>query len=612
MHVETTSKTLTIVAVCTLPITGYAGRAMTLKELNAFLEGLRTEGLKNLEPLCEKIEKTRGVFHATECMHFEDFGDDWYKDLPKDSEQDKKQKRELKETFLREHKEIPDQSNSYLGLNSDEADRVKSDALNALDAVTFGGVGRFLSTVTKIEYNADGEPVSIEAIDRFPSLIDIRLDELSSPFHPYIIKQRDPKATDERLEAFSQVLTSDDLKQRNIDVETLKTLGIETIREITFDSILKSKIFTKTQRDKAQEWFRNPAGLEKAIENYAGTYPWIQKNISCTFKSRSIAAEKVLDWEKKTIRFKDKITEFPLTLSYLTSKLPDETSEVQKQIETFLKNLLPYKNGKEKVILLLLLDEITPSEYRLKWMHDGGEHANGAYDLRGNAFCFSFKGETKCLSHEIGHYLQMHLGLYQAFDDYQTSFAKQLLQLENKQTDESITIPSMIKDDIEFGNEPAFWGLKDLCIKCPEQLSAKKFFEYWQLVKRWHSIMEVSNILGVYFKGNTLYINALSDIRELKRIRYTHNRRLSKKEIGYEKDNFKEEADKALFGKIIEEAYRYPVPTKMLSLLCRLHQCKNPNEDAKNVVCDFDLADGKEKWNEKVSPLISEYIEAEP
>lgn len=610
---KTFLKTIGIFTIaCSLPLSGYAGRIMTLKELNAFLEGLRTEGLKNLEPLREKIEKARGVFHATECICFEDFGGDCYKDLPKDSEQDKKQKRELKETFLREHKEIPDQSNSYLGLNSDEADRVKSDALNALDAVTSGGVGRFLSTVTKIEYNADGEPVSIEAIDRFPSLIDIRLDELSSPFHPYIIKQRDPKATDERLEAFSQVLTSDDLKQRNIDVETLKTLGIETIREITFDSILKSKIFTDEQKTKAGEWLKDLNKLEKAIEDYAEAYPWVQKNISGTFKRRSIASEKVLDWEKKTIRFKDKITEFPLTLSYLTSKLPDETSEVQKQIETFLKNLLPYKNGKEKVILLLLLNENTQEEHCLKWVHNEGEYADGSYDQRDNAFHFSFKGETKFLSHEIGHYLQVHLGLYQTFEDYQKPFAKKLLQLENNQTEAPIAVPQAIRDDIEFGSEPFFWGLKDFCFKCPKELPAKKFFEYWQLVKRWHSIMEVSNILGVYFKGNTLYINALSDIRELKRIRYTHNRRLSKKEIGYEKDNFKEEADKALFGKIIEEAYRYPVPTKMLSLLCRLHQCKNPNEDAKNVVCDFDLCSSEKEWNEKVRPLISEYIEVEP
>ena len=608
---KTTFKTIgAVAAACMLPIAGYAGRIMTLKELNAFLEELRKEGLKNLEPSREKIEKTRGIFDATERICFEDFSGDWYKELPGDSEQDRKWKKELKETFLREHKKIPDKSNSYLGLNSDEADRVKSDALNALGAVTSGGVGRFSSTVTKIEYNADGEPISIEAIDGFPPLVDTRLDELSSSFHPYIIEKRAPKETDERLKDFSQILTSDDLKGRNINVETLKTLGVQTVREITFDAILKSKIFTDEQKTKAGEWLKDLNKLKKAIEDYAEAYPWVQKNISGTFKSRSIAAEKVLDWEKKTIRFKDKITEFPLTLSYLTSKLPDETSEVQKQIETFLKNLLPYKNGKEKVILLLLLDEITPSEYRLKWVHDDGEYADGSYDPRGNAFCFSFKGETKFLSHEIGHYLQTHLGLYQTFEYYQTTFAKKLLQLENNQTNDPIRISNLIKEDIEFGSTPAFYGLKDFCFKCPEQVTAKKFFEYLQLVERWNSTMEISNILGVYFQGDTLYLNALSDIRELKRIRYTHSYRPSKKYMEGNKDDLKEESDKALFEKITEEAFGKPIPTKTLGLLCLLH--RRSFDDTQNVVCDFDLADGKEKWNEKVSPLISEYIEAEP
>ena len=163
---KTTLKAIGVVmAACTLPLTGYAGHVMTLPELNAFLEGLRTEGLKNLEPLRKKIEKARGVFHATKCICFEDFGGDWYKELPGDSEQDKKQKRELKETFLREHKKISGESNKYLGLDSDEADRAKSDALNALFEVISRCGGNFSSTVTKIEYNADGEPISIEAID---------------------------------------------------------------------------------------------------------------------------------------------------------------------------------------------------------------------------------------------------------------------------------------------------------------------------------------------------------------------------------------------------------------------------------------------------------------
>lgn len=605
---KTIFKALTIATACTLPIVGYAGRIMTLKELNAFLEELRAEGSNNLKPLSEKIEKTKDVFYAAERVYFEDFGGNWYKELPGDSEQDKKQKRELKETFLREHKKISGESNRYLGLDSDKADRAKSDALNALNALFKVG-GNFSSTVTKIEYNADGEPISIEAIDGFPSLVDTRLDELNSPFHSYIIGQREPQKTEDRLGELSKDLTEEDLKQRGVDVKTLKTLDVQTVREITFDSILKSKIFTDEQKTKAGEWLKDLNKLKKAIEDYAEAYPWVQKNINGTFKRREIASEKVLDWDEKTIRFEDKITKFPLTLSYFTLKLQGETSEVQKQIETFLKNLLFYKNGKEKVILLLLLDEITPSEYRLKWVHNDGEHADGAYDSDDNAFYFSFKGGARFLLHEIGHYLQTHLGLYQTFEDYQTVFAKRLLQLENKQTEETIVIPESIKDDIEFGNEPAFLGLKDFCFKCPEQLSTRKFFEYFQLFKRWVSTREISNILGVYFKGNALYLDALSDIRELKRIRYTHNYRPNETNMGYDKNYFKEEKDKTLFEGIAKEAYEKSVPTKTLGLLCLLH--RRPFDDAQNAVCDFDLSSSKKEFDEKVKPLISEYIEAE-
>ena len=608
---KNTFKTIGVVtAACAMPLTGYAGHVMILPELNAFLEDLRTEGLKNLEPLREKIDKTRGVFPAKVSTHFEDFNGDWYKELPEDSEGCKKYKREQRETFLKEHKKISGETNTYLGLNSDEADRVKSDALNALIEVDTRSIQSFPSTVTKIEYNADGEPISVEALNASPSLIDVRLDQLDSPFHPYIISgQRDPKETDKRLGDFSRALNPDDLKRRNVDAENLKTLGIKNIREITFASILENKIFTDEQRTKADEWLKDLSKLEKAIEDYAKDYRWVQKNINCKFKNRNIASEKVLDWERNTIRLVDKVTEYPLTLSYLVLKPKGETSEVQKKIETFLKKLLFYKNGKEKVILLLLLDEITPSEYRLKWIHDEGEFADGAYDGRRNAFYFSFEKGGKSLSHEIGHYLQTHLGLYQTFEDYESLFAKQLLQLKNNQTNEPITVPNGVKDGIEFGNEPSFWGLKDFCFKCPGKLPAKKFFEYFQLVKRWHSTMEVSNILGVYFKGNTLYINALSDIRELKRIRYTHNYRPDERYMKYDKDAFAEEKNKALFEKIIDEAYKYPVPTEMLGLLCSLHQ--RQLTDAQQVVCDFDLSCSEPEWEEKVKPLILDFIEAE-
>ena len=67
-------KTVCVIAVvCTLPFSGYAGRAMTSEQLKAFPEDLRTEGVKNPEPFREKIEKTRQIFSARETETQEDF-----------------------------------------------------------------------------------------------------------------------------------------------------------------------------------------------------------------------------------------------------------------------------------------------------------------------------------------------------------------------------------------------------------------------------------------------------------------------------------------------------------------------------------------------------------
>ena len=601
----------TIAVACALPIASHAdshadiqhiSTGMMLPELNRFLEDLHKQSLENLKPLQEIIKKTRCVFTAHMYGTFEDFSKDYYKELPTDNEQDKKWKKKRKEIFLREHKPVPGEPNRYLGLLSDEATEAANDAREALRKLSWEQ-----PTITKIGYNADNEPILVEALhNSLYSCVKKPLLERSEPFHSYIVEKLNPNKTAERLNAFSKELFADELKERGVEIEQLKELGITSVREMTFALILKSEFFTDEQRKKAKTWFDGKDELDKAIEAYAEAYPYVQKTVNVTFEQHYIADEKKCNWDQKTFKWIDRIEEEPFKLSYLVRKSKGEISEDQKKIEACLKSLLPYKNGREKVILLLLFDEITPSEYRLKWIWDD----DCGYGIRGNIFCID---DAWCLSHEIGHYLQTHLGLYQTFRDYQIPFVKQLLQLENNQKEyRMITVPQNIAKKIAFCNTPSFYGLKDLCFQGPKKLSTKKFFECFQLVDRWHSTMEVSNILGVYFNGNTLYLNALSDIRELKHIRYTHNSRKSEKDIGYAKNTFKEEADKILFEKIIKEAYRYPVPTKMLGLLCRLHQRKNPDEDAQNVVCDFDLCSSGKEFDEKVRPLISEYIEAEP
>ena len=182
---KTTFKTIGVVtAMQALSIASHAdiqhiSTSMMLPELNQFLENLRTESLKNLEPLREKIEKTRCVFTAQTYETFEDFSEDYYKELPADNEQDKKQKKKQKEIFLREHKPIPGEPNKFHGLLSSEADRAAHAARDALWKLPWEQ-----STVTEIKYNVDNEPISVEALQH-PLFFSIErpLLERSEPFH---------------------------------------------------------------------------------------------------------------------------------------------------------------------------------------------------------------------------------------------------------------------------------------------------------------------------------------------------------------------------------------------------------------------------------------------
>ena len=146
--------------------------------------------------------------------------------------------------------------------------------------------------------------------------------------------------------------------------------------------------------------------------------------------------------------------------------------------------------------------------------------------------------------------------------------------------------------------------------KCPEQLSAKKFFEYFQLMIRWKSAFEISNILGVYFKNDTLYLNALSDIRELERVRYTHN---AKKQPN-DDSSFRHEGgekNQSLFLSVVKEAFSKPVPTEVLGLLCRLHGRKSEDAEDGKIFCDFDY-DCNEEYYQKMLPLVSKLLKAKP
>ena len=141
---------------------------------------------------------------------------------------------------------------------------------------------------------------------------------------------------------------------------------------------------------------------------------------------------------------------------------------------------------------------------------------------------FETNGFKRCLSHEVGHYLQTHLGLHQdlktndeflsLFKGYQMKFAKELLLTgpTRPKTNTEIYIPGGLLSDIAF-----FYGNPHFTSNIHfDQLSEKDLFVHWQLVSRWHDNHEISNMLGVYFDAaaSKIYIHALSDFREYKSV----------------------------------------------------------------------------------------------
>ena len=473
----------------------------------------------------------------------------------------------------------------------------------ALEAIRTESTTRsdFPFKITEIEYANDETPKSIKGTGITSEYINAELTKHIKPFSLNIKNKADLGKAGERLEAFSEELSIEDLKKRGVDTDQLKMLGIENVREITFDSILKSTFFNDTQREKAKAWFENKKELERTIEDYANSYPYDLLHFQCT-----------LPCETNT----SKINETVVTCSCIIPKGEEKICKTDWRllwgdglryvIAKHLKSMLLYENGKEKVILLLLLDEATPKEHRLKWGYDHN-HIDGTYQPD-NCITFNpISTQPFFGSHEIGHYLQIHFGLVQTSENYQTKFAKQLLLLNNAYPENPMPIPTEMREYTSAVNGSLFWNFDKDYFACPEQLSLNEIFAYVQLLIRWQSTAEISNILGVYFNGNTLYLNTLSDICELKRIRYTHGTKAFGNQILEKLSTLPKEMQTFLQG-IFSKASQMPLPKDMLELLCRLHG--RPSEDAQNVVCDFDCKDAKE-WRTHVKPVISDFIKAE-
>ena len=378
------------------------------------------------------------------------------------------------------------------------------------------------------------------------------------------------------LDAISEELSADALKHRGVDVNELKGKGINKVWEITFNSILESPFFTEEQRKKAKEWFHDLNALEAAVEDYAkGCVPLYKKDGTFTIILRDT---KIYTDNKGYMRAVQDDDYPVLTSCSLYLPVPaDEAVTLKRTIKSALEGMLCNKNRREKIILFLLLDAKMPPEARLSWVRNEEWSFFSSMD---NAFLFYPVNIEGAMSHEIGHYLQEHLGLKQTVDDYRTLFAQKLLLLENNLSGDPIEIPEELGHAISSGFDT---GQKPLL-----KLSEKAYFEYCQLILRWRSESEISNILGVYFKSDTLYINTLSDIRELQHIRYGHEPQIVDAEAV---ENWCSLLKNDGSKQILEESFKKVAPKEELELLCRLHRRENPSEDIQNAVYTWAYTD---------------------
>ena len=419
--------------------------------------------------------------------------------------------------------------------------------------------------VLKVTYNLSGTPSGIETVghigfDLYNAIdpTDLRLE--------YMQKQCVALPSD--LEKISKELTVESLEE---GVETDKEsnfVGGVSIRKITFDSILSSDFFDKELREKGNRLLSDPKALEEAIYTYAEDVA-ILRHLPVQHVSYEVSAP-ALGFSRdpnfgKSIMKENRWASTLGTLDHFIYQLSDKALErKQSLLKETLKGMLKFKNGKEKVILLLLLEEMTPSEYRLEWVD--GRWAQFLHNVNRIEFNFSDKRDHRFLSHEIGHYLQFHLRLHQTFRDYQNAFAKKLLLLEApfEDDDKVFSIPEVLRG--------LFKKFEKSGGDAPETLTKNDLFMYWQLASRWNDPAEISNILGVYFDQDTIYVCTLSDICEQKYVRYGHaycggvySEYKEKQKEGYGS------SDRNDFEKIIQKAAESKPDAEVLKFLCKLH-----------------------------------------
>ena len=200
-------KTIGAVATaCTLPITGYGVKCinscMTLSELKDYLQNSLQEDTENIEKVRKQFGKS-SIFPA-----------------------------KPKKTVMKD-------GSTLNGLYSEEAE--KAAETNRLQEE--------LSGITNVQFNENGEPICIKTLNVFS--LSHKYEFANQNFLLWIKEKRRFEDTEKRLKALSEPLSDD----KSADVEETKQYDISSVCEITFASILNSKLFTETQKKKAEEWY---------------------------------------------------------------------------------------------------------------------------------------------------------------------------------------------------------------------------------------------------------------------------------------------------------------------------------------------------------------------
>ena len=411
--------------------------------------------------------------------------------------------------------------------------------------------------ITAVEYDNEGKP----------TLVDVFSGD-TSPFEDVftsrLLRMEYTKKYKNGFVGLDKISKEIAPKERGITDEELKLLGETSVREITFDSILSSDFFNEEHRTRGRELLNNYSKLTEAIAEYVEKID-IVESVCPSVRLNELHREVKVDEKtsKVTVDIHRDVSE-TFNPELICKISGERLKELKEKLKERLCSCILYKTGSEKIILMMLLDEITPSGYRLQWLRTA-EVMDACYDYTENRIKTNMDSvwSAAVILHEIGHYLQSRLRLPQNFESYRNSFARKLLLLEHEgeKSDKTFSVPEWLLQLFkEFNLDGG---------DVSKNLNGNDLFMYWQLTSRWGSSLEIANILGVYFDKNRIYLDALSDIRAQKSIRYGH---IQGRYNVAEKAQFEDPEGQKMFESIVKEAAERQPDSAVLKLLCKLHK----------------------------------------